>query len=260
MRHSRRRFRSCFSRRRVAATATDTEADWLNRAATTGSPADPTFGAEAVSANSALSRRSVPNSRIWMTNTAAKMISIPTTKASATLAWRTMASRGVCAMAINSAAGNAKFMTSALSEPMFRLSISLVRPATKPRTITKNNGAREASMVSIILRSIHVRRVDVAIADRIEENLSNASIRKAPDERCWSRSCLPSLSECWPSRQGIAPAVVWRPSPASRFASHPCVTPSPVPITNEIGTATIAFSELKPVIALIVNAPGSRLR
>ena len=38
----------------ATATATDTEADRLNTAAITGSPADPTFGAEAVNADSAL--------------------------------------------------------------------------------------------------------------------------------------------------------------------------------------------------------------
>src|SRR5262249_48987763 len=45
----------------ATATATEIDTDFENNAATIGRPAEPTFGPEAVSAISALSRRSPPN-------------------------------------------------------------------------------------------------------------------------------------------------------------------------------------------------------
>ena len=47
----------------ATATATETEADRLKREAITGSPAEPTFGPEAVKASSALSCRPALNRR-----------------------------------------------------------------------------------------------------------------------------------------------------------------------------------------------------
>ena len=135
----------------ATATATETEADRLKTAATIGSPAEPTFGPETVNADRALSRRSIPNRRVSLMNVSAKMISMASSMTNARPACPAIASRGVCAIAVNSAAGSAKSITRAFSEPMLRLSMSLVRPATKPRAITRNTGASEATIVLIMM-------------------------------------------------------------------------------------------------------------
>jgi hypothetical protein len=115
-------------------------------------------------------------------------------------------------MAVNSAAGNMKFMTSALSEPMLRLSISLVRPTTKPRIITRNKGTREANIVSIILRSMLVRRVDAAVADGIEGNLSKGLFgRHLTSAAGRDRAFRPSPS-AGPGGHGEAPGRVAAPT------------------------------------------------